>query len=977
MIKSRTRKIWGDVWARKGRTILTSMAIFIGVAGTIALFSMGDVIIRQLQEDVKEDDLAMLTAFVAINAGETADNDIYLQNLWETDEISGLTEVMGFVSTIGYMQLIDDNLDAAEPDEDFIDVYINAYTFPYDLETPLPIEPLRMLSEGEYADGRYPEEGRNEVAIERRMAEEYDLQIDDKIELRILSASRSQEDGISGKVGTIEEWTITGIVFHPYAGSGYVGGPPDISVYTTPENANYITGTTGLTGFYARFVDFSVAQEQEEHFTNYIANETPYQVGFTMPQDPANSQLIQGAKNITGTMSFLALVALAVSGFLVVNVISSIVVEQKRQIGVMKSLGASRWDNFFMYAGIAFTYGLIGVIFGVIVGVPGGNAAAHALAPTANTMLDGYQISPSSIAIGVMVGLLIPVLAAVLPVWFGTRVKILDAMTDLGIDADYGSGPIARFIGILPIPITMRQGLSNISLKKSRLALTVVTLSIAAGAFMGIWAVFSSLTSGINSYIDLFNVEVGVFPQESRASEEVFSALETIEFRLPTDDGSEGQLVEFSTEPGFQLQVEFEGYEPSFSMGGPPGILAYGYDVTSDTPAFKVTVDEGDVLTLENSENGVIFSSMLATNMGKTIGNTVVIEVPGNTAELTIVGISDFPIDQVWIDWRPLARIAGFTAGTPKPNEYLTTVTIGDSDQAVGILGVDFEIPLGPITFDQVLVLNDGDFFVQGEPGIIISQALADSGSYQVGDVLTLNTMTGGGMTDDYPITGIVELSPLIPVGEIPDEFMAMYWLDLVALENQSLGGDPIPQVYFLVTNLDDPSAKELDPFVEEVGEVMISNGIGSITINFVAAVDEINAAFVTIQVILQAVAFLIALVGALGLLTTLSMSVFERQKEIGVMRSIGASAGAIAVQFLTEGVVTGVVAWLVGIPLAYLIQVGLLEATGMADVFPAGFSVSGTVIGLVGMMMITVIASLWPSISAGRKTVSEVLRYQ
>jgi len=40
-------------------------------------------------------------------------------------------------------------------------------------------------------------------------------------------------------------------------------------------------------------------------------------------------------------------------------------------------------------------------------------------------------------------------------------------------------------------------------------------------------------------------------------------------------------------------------------------------------------------------------------------------------------------------------------------------------------------------------------------------------------------------------------------------------------------------------------------------------------------------------------------------------------------------------------------------------------------------FPLLGLVIGLVGMMVIATIASLWPSISAARKTVSDILRYQ
>jgi ABC-type antimicrobial peptide transport system permease subunit len=399
--------------------------------------------------------------------------------------------------------------------------------------------------------------------------------------------------------------------------------------------------------------------------------------------------------------------------------------------------------------------------------------------------------------------------------------------------------------------------------------------------------------------------------------------------------------------------------------------------VESESPAFDVSVDEGEALSAANSANGVIFSNLLAAHMGKGVGDTVVLEVPGNTAELTIVGISDFPLDQVWIDWRTLASIAGYTSGAPKPNEYVTTVTIDDSDQPVGILGIDLTIPMGPITFEQVLPLKEGDYFTQGEPGILISQELADRGDYEVGDVLTLNATSETGGSAEYPVTGIVELSPIVPADQVPGEFISMYWVDLVSLEGLSLDGTPTPQLYFLVTDLEDPSAKELEPLVDDIGALMVDIGIGVEMFNFVELVDEINQAFVTIQVILQAVALLIALVGALGLLTTLSMSVFERQKEIGVMRSIGASSGTISLQFLTEGVVTGLIAWLVGIPLAYLIQVLLLEATGFAEVFPAVFSITGMIIGLVGMMVITTIASVWPSLSAARKTVSDVLRYQ
>ena len=949
MFRTRVRKIWGDIFARRGRTALVSIAIFIGVAGTIALFSMGDILVGQIQEDINEDELSMLYVFTYVNVGDTVIDDAYLGNI---REIEGVTDAFGFVAGANNDPLVQYKIN--ETDEEYDDALINAFTEPYEPE--LPLEPMRLL-EG----GAYPQSGANELAVEQRFAEKHDLQVGDTIYVRVLSESRKPD--LNGEVDTVEDWTVSGIVFHPYSQA------PRDSVYAADvADALYVSGAKGLSGFAVRFTDYETALAQEDLVVNYLANETPYNVVFKISQDPEQNQLVTGAQQISGTMGFLALVALVVSGFLVINVISSIVVEQKRQIGVMKSMGATRWDTFFIYGGIAFAYGLLGVIPGVIVGIPGGNAAAQGLAPTLNTLLEGFQMSPGSIILGVLVGLLVPVFASIIPVFFGTRVKILDAMTDLGIDVNYGKGPIARMLGALPIPITVRQGLSNVSLKKSRLAFTVITLAIAAGAFMGIFSVFNSFTSGIDVFLDTFNVEVAVGPNEGRSPEEFIGLLED---NFQTEDNN----VLKSIEPGSTLQVEFEGYDPPATAGGPPGILGYGYAVESESPAFSVTVDRGEELTLENSEDGIVLSSLLATNMGKDVGDTVVMKVPGNEVELKVVGIAEFPLDQIWLDWRTLALASGSTLGVPRPNEYQTIFDVegysGSLDgNQVTVAGLDTQLA-------DFIPFSEGEFFTPGEPGVIINQTMADNGDYAVGDVLTITTTVSDTQTDEYPIVGIFELPPFIPQDELPEDFIGINFDDLVELEGLSLDGDPLPQAYFLISNLDDPSVDNLKDLTNDISDFMLTQGIQTTTFNFVELTEQISQAFIIFQVVLQLVAGLIAIVGALGLLTTLSMSVYERQKEIGVMRSIGASSRTVATQFLTEGVVVGVIAWLVGLPLAYFIQVGLLQATQLEETFPATFPLEAAIIGLVGMMVITMIASLWPSISAARRTVSDILRYQ
>jgi putative ABC transport system permease protein len=127
---------------------------------------------------------------------------------------------------------------------------------------------------------------------------------------------------------------------------------------------------------------------------------------------------------------------------------------------------------------------------------------------------------------------------------------------------------------------------------------------------------------------------------------------------------------------------------------------------------------------------------------------------------------------------------------------------------------------------------------------------------------------------------------------------------------------------------------------------------------------------------IFNIVSFVLALVGAVGLLATLSMSVLERQKEIGVMRSIGAGSGTIVSQFLVEGVLVGVIAWLTALPLSVGLGFGLIAMLDFSE-FNFSYPPQVAFLGLFGVILIAAVASIWPSVSAARRTVSDILRYQ
>ena len=126
--------------------------------------------------------------------------------------------------------------------------------------------------------------------------------------------------------------------------------------------------------------------------------------------------------------------------------------------------------------------------------------------------------------------------------------------------------------------------------------------------------------------------------------------------------------------------------------------------------------------------------------------------------------------------------------------------------------------------------------------------------------------------------------------------------------------------------------------------------------------------------------ALLIALVGGLGMTSTMSINVFERTREIGVMRAIGASSGAIMRLVLVEGMLIGVISWILGAILAYPIAKILGYAVGVSMLkspLKFVFALDGLLVWLALMLVISVLASALPARNATRLTVREVLAYE
>jgi putative ABC transport system permease protein len=132
--------------------------------------------------------------------------------------------------------------------------------------------------------------------------------------------------------------------------------------------------------------------------------------------------------------------------------------------------------------------------------------------------------------------------------------------------------------------------------------------------------------------------------------------------------------------------------------------------------------------------------------------------------------------------------------------------------------------------------------------------------------------------------------------------------------------------------------------------------------------------------IFLLIMALLTAFVGSIGLMGTMSINVLERTREIGVMRTIGATDFIVMQSVIIEGVVIGLITWFLAIGLSYPISQVLLDIIGqaMADsTFALIFNPSGVVLWLAMVIGLSIIASVMPARNAARLTINEVLAYE
>lgn len=143
---------------------------------------------------------------------------------------------------------------------------------------------------------------------------------------------------------------------------------------------------------------------------------------------------------------------------------------------------------------------------------------------------------------------------------------------------------------------------------------------------------------------------------------------------------------------------------------------------------------------------------------------------------------------------------------------------------------------------------------------------------------------------------------------------------------------------------------------------------------------ESISKGLDTLTTFLMIMALLMAAVGSIGLTGTMSLNVMERTREIGVMRAIGATDRVIMNLVIVEGVIIGLMSWLISCVVAVPISKILSDVISQAifnTVSTLTYGAFGVLIWLGVVVVLSTLASVLPARSAAHLTIREVLAYE
>jgi putative ABC transport system permease protein len=177
-------------------------------------------------------------------------------------------------------------------------------------------------------------------------------------------------------------------------------------------------------------------------------------------------------------------------------------------------------------------------------------------------------------------------------------------------------------------------------------------------------------------------------------------------------------------------------------------------------------------------------------------------------------------------------------------------------------------------------------------------------------------------------------------------------------------------QVGWYAIKLEDP--KEADRII-----AYLEANFPEISVSKTSELTEALPDFKTMQTMETAISVLAILVGGIGMMNTVFMSVFERTREIGSLRALGWRRRRVLGLILRESLLLSLVSGMVGIGGGILLGRVAVLAPGFGSMFQGSFNLALLIRALVMALALGAVAGLYPAWWASRLSPVEALRYE
>ncbi|MCC7560489.1 MAG: ABC transporter permease [Methanobacterium sp.] len=284
-------------------------------------------------------------------------------------------------------------------------------------------------------------------------------------------------------------------------------------------------------------------------------------------------------------------------------------------------------------------------------------------------------------------------------------------------------------------------------------------------------------------------------------------------------------------------------------------------------------------------------------------------------------------------------------------------------DDAVGVLivnrvvGGDLFTVMGiekqSLTVGEINIIDGNEFSENGDE-IIIGKRASQSLNKTVGDTVKL-------FSQEFKIVGIFETGSM---WEDAGSFMSLPLLQELAEKP-----DEVSMIFVKIkpdSNLEEITSKVEGNYTDEL-----------VTIKTIEDFNRVNKGLETIDSAAWAISLLAILIGAIGVINTMVMSVYERTREIGVLKASGWKNHRIMMMIIGESVVLTLVSYIIGLIIGVGVVELILSSPSMGSFIQPVYSAELFLKALGIAFLVGVIGGLYPAYRASRLAPTEALRYE